>query len=276
MTLAELLARIQEVCPLPATSQRVVQLAQDPKARIEQLASVIATDPALASEVMRIANSAAFGRARQISELETAVVLIGMVEIQRMAAAMAMLAAFRTKDELTFNFHDKAVLAGSIARALAPRFGVADKSQAFLCGLLTEIGAMACAAVDSEMYLRLWRAAAGDATAREAAELERYGATSQQVGGQLLRRNSLPESVAIAVESDPTAADATPLVRLTGFSRRAAALVVAKAQANDTKSLGEALEPLRGPMNITVPVEELAQACVEASTTALTAMRKTR
>jgi HD-like signal output (HDOD) protein len=54
----------------------VVQLAQDPKARIEQLAAIIATDPALAAGVMRIANSAAFGRARQVSELETAVVLI--------------------------------------------------------------------------------------------------------------------------------------------------------------------------------------------------------
>jgi hypothetical protein len=95
---------------------------------------------------------------------------------------MAMLAAFRSKHELTFNFHDKAVLAGSISRALAPRFGVMDKSQAFLCGLLTEIGAMACAAVDSEEYLRLWRAAAEDPAARSAAEVERYGATSEKVG----------------------------------------------------------------------------------------------
>jgi HD-like signal output (HDOD) protein len=276
MNVAELLERIQEVCPLPATSQRVVQLAQDPKARIEQLASVIATDPALASEVMRIANSAAFGRARQVSELETAVVLIGMTEIHRMAAAMAMLATFRSKHELTFNFHDKAVLAGSIARALAPRFGVTDKSQAFLCGLLTEIGAMACAAVDAEEYLRLWRAAAGDPAARSAAEVERYGAPSEQVGGQLLRRNALPDSVAVAVESDPLAPDASPLVRLTGFSRRAAAAVVSKSHANDLKSLAEALDALRAPLNISVPVEELTQACIEASGTALTAMRRAR
>jgi HD-like signal output (HDOD) protein len=276
MTLLELLARIQEVCPLPATSQRVTQLAADPKARIEQLAGLIATDPALASEVMRIANSAAFGRSRQVSELETAVVMIGMSEIQRMAAAMAMLAAFRTKDELTFNFHDKAVLAGSLARALATRAGVVDKSQAFLCGLLSEIGAMACAAVDSEAYLRLWRAAGEDVAARAVAELERYGATSEQVGGQLLRRNDLPENVAVAVESDPTADNATPIVRLTGFCRRAASLVVATAHATDPSVRTAALDGLRLAVSLPVPTDELVQACLEASSTALTAMRRAR
>jgi HD-like signal output (HDOD) protein len=276
MTLAELLAKIQEVCPLPATAQRVAQLAQDPKARLEQLAQLIATDPALASEVMRMANSAAYGRARQISELEKAVVLIGMSEIQRMAAAMAMLAAFRTKDELTFNFHDKAVLAGSLARSIAPRIGLADRSEAFLCGLLSEIGAMACAAVDSETYLRLWTAAGDGADAREVAEIERYGATSRHVGGQLLRRNDLPERVAIAIESNPSAADATPLTSLTGFVRRAAALVVATAHSGNSTALSQGLDALRTIMRINLPTDELTQTCVDASGTALSAMRRAR
>ena len=42
MNVAELLARIQAVCPLPATSQRVVQLAQDPAFREIVLDRVLA------------------------------------------------------------------------------------------------------------------------------------------------------------------------------------------------------------------------------------------
>lgn len=135
---------------------------------------------------------------------------------------------------------------------------------------------MACAAVDSEAYLRLWRAAGTDVEARAAAEVERYGATSQQVGGQLLRRNDLPENVAVAIESDPTSKAATPIVRLTGFCRRAASLIVATAHASDPTILKTALDALRVAVSIPIPTEDLAQACVEASTTALSAMRRAR
>src|SRR5260221_942237 len=228
-----LLDRIQAVCPLPSTAARVAQLSGDPKTRIDQIASILATDPALAAEVMRIANSAAFGRSRQVSELEQAVLLIGAAQIHDMALAMGMLAAFRTKDELALSFHDRAVVAGSIARSLAGKLGVADKSEAFVCGLLSEIGAMACAVVDATDYYRLWQEAGGDGEMRGTLERERYAGTSREHGGKLLRRNGLPEAVARAVETDPARADAAPRGRLTGFVRRAAAGIIGVPKSGD-------------------------------------------
>ena len=276
MTPGELLSRIQEVCPLPATAQRVAQLASDPKAKVEQVATVLATDPALAAEVMRIANGAGFGRTRQVSELAQAVLLIGLVEIQRMAAAMAMLATFRTKHELTFNFHDKAVLAGSVARSLATSLGVPDRGEAFLCGLLSEIGAMACAAVDAEGYLGIWQATRSDPAQREAAEMERYGAPSRVIAAGLLRRNDLPEKVALAIEGTPGAADATPLSRLTVLSRRAAAAMVDTKPSGDATAIGAALGALREELAVPLPADDLVRICLEAAGTALSALRRSR
>ncbi len=273
MSVAELVQRVQEVCPLPATASRVAELARDENTPIARIAEVIATDPALAAQLMRLANSAAFGRPRGVSELEQAVLLIGLDGIQRMAAAMAMLVAFHTKNELSFHFHDRAVLAGSIARVLGSKLPDVDPNVAFLCGLLSEIGAMACAAIDTEEYHRICEAAT-DLEDREARETVRYGGTSRQIGAELLRRNSLPELVAKAVESDPTAPHATSLERLTGFVRRAADAV--RTSRGNKDVLAVALDSIRTTTALPLPLDQLLDACIRAATAALSALRQNR
>lgn len=276
VNVSELLDKISEVCPLPATAQRVAQLAGDPKTRLEQIAAVLATDPALTAEVMRIANSAAFGRSRQIAELEQAVLLIGAAQIHDMALAMGMLAAFRTKAELSFNFHDRAVVAGSIARNLADKVGIADKSEMFVCGLLSEIGAMACAVVDSKEYLRIWQQASGDLARREELERASYAATSREIGGKLLRKNGLPESVARAIEADPTNPAAGSRERLTGFARRASAAILDAGKSGDRTLLAERIGVLRDEMRLSTPAEEIFETCLQAAGSALAALRQAR
>lgn len=272
----ELLSNIQEVCPLPAAAQRVAQLCADPKARIEQIAEVVATDPSLAAVTMRIANSSVFGRTRAVMQLEEAVVMIGLSELQSMAMAMALLAAFHGKSELTFNFHDRSVLAGSIAKAVAAKEGKPPRREAFLCGLLSEIGAMACAAVDSEEYRKIWEKAGSDPAVRETLELERYEASSQRIGAELLRRTGLPDVIASAIETDPTSPDATALGRLTAFARFASRAVLRAAKEHDRAALAEQLAEQRDTCQITTPAEQLAEICVQAAGVAVQAIRKAR
>src|SRR5262245_15186675 len=93
----ELLEKISEVCPVPTTISRVIESADTPRSHIHQLAQAIAVDPALAADTMRIANSPAFGFSGRVRDLEHAVGIVGLGEIRDMAAAMAMLAAFRSK-----------------------------------------------------------------------------------------------------------------------------------------------------------------------------------
>src|ERR1041384_1073083 len=96
--LASLLDRVAAVSPLPATSHRILALCQSENVSIPDLAKVVATDPALAAAVLRIANSAAYG-GRNIDKLDVAMMRIGLRELRDMAAAMSLLAAFRSQAE---------------------------------------------------------------------------------------------------------------------------------------------------------------------------------
>src|SRR5579883_1011709 len=146
----ELLDRVVDICPFPATAQRLMALVNDDTASIEAIAGAVQLDPALATQVLRMANSAAFRHAGAgaTRDLRQALVTIGLEELRIMAGAMALLATFATRDELSLDLHRTSAVSGSIADAIAPPGPGLARSLPFICGLLCEVGALACLAVD--------------------------------------------------------------------------------------------------------------------------------
>jgi HD-like signal output (HDOD) protein len=221
LSIDALLDRVVEVCPLSATTQRVLALTSGDTASIPEVARVISTDPALAAAVLSVANSAAYGMGK-VDRLEVAVMRLGLRELHNLAAAMALFAAFRSKAELSLQLHELCVASGSLAHRLAKETRLAQPGGAFVCGLLSEIGAMACLVFDGKPYVDLFRGSGADIDLRVARETERYGASSFVIGRRFLERNSLPESVCQAVGSDLTApAEWEPLAKMTLLARHA-------------------------------------------------------
>jgi HD-like signal output (HDOD) protein len=274
--LLALIEKIQEVCPVPATAQRLVMACNREDAQLAEIAQIIAADAALTAELMKIANSSAFGMPRTVSTLEHAVAMLGLNEVRSMASAMAMLAAFRTQGETLLKLHDVPVLAGAIARAAAGQVGYRDRATAFLCGLLCEVGALACVAADGAGYVPLFKEADGDFQAREALEQARYGVTTREIGAELLRRNGLPEPVAVAVAWALGTPASSPLEPLTAFSRRAAPLLVQAGKRNEASSLAESLGALAQASGLALDGAAAAELCVQAAGVALSSLRQAR
>lgn len=267
-----------EVCPLPKTSGRLLELTRSDRASIPDVAKVIVTDPALASSVLRIANSAAYG-GRNIDTLEAAVMRIGLKELHDMAAAMSLFAAFRNRGELLVAFHDRAVVSGAVSHRLAKAFAVAQPSVAFTCGLLSEIGAMACLSVEGKEYTELYRSVEHSPLERCAKERERYGASSYYIGGRFLARNHLPENIsaAVATEVDADLEGLGDLPRLSLLSRLSAAIMLKAGKSGNRAEALESLEALpealRGPGITSMRLFEL---CLEAGATAEQTLRMGR
>lgn len=275
--LQALLDQIGEVCPIPAAATRVMSIADNPRSHIHQVAGAIAVDPALAAETMRIANSPAFGMSGRVRDLEHAVNIIGLGEIRDMAAAMAMLAAFRSETELGPELHETCVLTGALARRLAKDLPNVSRSEAFLCGLLSEVGAMACLSVDGHGYTELWHGCEGEPIARALLEHERYGACSYQIGGRLLSRNKLPEDVCAAVgtPNDSNPADWSMLARLTVYARVTAPKVVQAIRNEALNDLPLVLSQAAGACGLPATPDQLVQAAIDAGVNAEQALRQT-
>ncbi|MBM4375164.1 MAG: HDOD domain-containing protein [Deltaproteobacteria bacterium] len=245
---AALLEAVQDVCPVPAAAQRVLQLTSDANCDIRKVAEAIAGDPALAAEAMKVANSALYRRGKPVDTLGQAIVTLGLTQVRDMASALAMMAAFSSEQERSVHFHTSSVLAGTLAGMLAPELK-GDAGAAFLSGLLSEVGAMACVAIDGERFTALYDEANLDWEKRAELEQRRYGAASWRIGGRLLERNQLPPHICAAVRShyaDEDAASHSLLQRLTQFGRVAALEIMLVPDGVAVESVGPKLVELAG------------------------------
>jgi HD-like signal output (HDOD) protein len=285
----QMLDRVVDICPFPATAQRLMALVNDDRAPLEAIAAAVQCDPALATQVLRVANSAAFRLpgVDAVRDLRQALVVLGLGELRMMAGAMALLATFATRDELSLDLHRTSAVSGAIAEAIAPMSDGAARSLPFICGLLCEVGALACLAVDGPGYVDLWqRAVNGHAGSwspdlsgrRDALETRRYGITTRTIGARLLRRHQLPPEIALAIEAAPEPSPNLPLIhRATAFARIATLLVVGPLSSRDSVVLTAQIGDLA---RLTSLVEfepaDVARRCILAATTMERTLRASR
>ncbi|HXN32280.1 MAG TPA: HDOD domain-containing protein [Polyangiaceae bacterium] len=284
-----LLDRVVDICPFPATAQRLMILVNDEGAPIDAIASAVQCDPALATQVLRVANSAAFRPAGSdaVRDLRQGLVTVGLGELRMMAGAMALLATFATRDELSLDLHRTSAVSGSIAEAIVPLGPGVTRSLPYLCGLLCEVGALACLAVDGPGYVELWQRTVNSnggrwspeaVTGREALEIKRYGIASRTIAARLLRRHHLPPEIASAIETAPGSSPTVPLFhRATAFARIATLLVVEALRTRDSAALKEQIgEVARITSLVELDVDELARRCLLAATTMEKTLRAAR
>jgi HD-like signal output (HDOD) protein len=277
------LDKVMDLCPFPATALRIIALTSKTDVNASEVVEALACDPAMTVEVLRVANSAGYARSRKIDDLQQAVMTVGLAGLRNLATAIGMMGAFRSKEEASLELHATSVLSGAIAANLMVRIDKSLKSSAFLCGLLCEVGALTCLAVDGPRYMKLWNCALlsgphwslSGIERREDMEKERYGATSREIGACLMRRYLLPEDLALAVESGGTLVPPGPLPRVTIFARVATPLVV-DGFRNEIDTSAE-LREIGVRSGITeVDPDDLLEICRVAAEAAERSLRKTR
>jgi HD-like signal output (HDOD) protein len=284
----QLLDQVMDICPFPATAQRLMSLTQDDSAPIDAIAIAVASDPALATQVLRVANSAVFrpSGAAPVRELKVALVSIGIGTLRTMAGAMALLASFATRDELSIDLQGTSAVSGSIAAIVTQRVPGILPSLPFLCGLLCEVGALACLAIDGTAYVKLWRRtvetkgpwSSAAVSARDELEVKRYGATTRSIGGKLLRRHLLPTELAAAIEADTRLAPDAPLLhRATAFARLATPRAVAARAKSDPSILSASISDIaKWTSLVDLDTAEIARRCDAAAAQAERALRAAR
>ncbi|HEX5660584.1 MAG TPA: HDOD domain-containing protein [Polyangiales bacterium] len=238
-----LLDRALEHGSLPESTQKLLELTRRDDAEVGPVVDALALNPGLAAAVLRVANSPLYGQQRAISDLKRAVGLIGMQELHDIVAGTAMMAAFSTADPLSQKMQGTAVLSASVARVLAVKLklNAASASAAYLSGLMCELGALACLALDPE-FPELY-GHADNARARFDVEVSRYGGSTPDIGGRILKASSLPTEVSDAVGTTGLEPGLhTPsLGRVVAFARLAANVLLSAAEHGDAAKLREEL-----------------------------------
>jgi HD-like signal output (HDOD) protein len=141
---AEALKKVTSIAALPEITAKIVTTVEDPKSTAASLHKIVAHDPALATRILKVVNSAFYGLPGQIGSVERAIVLLGLNAIKNIAVAASLGQLFRGV-KLTDKFSAKdlwthCIAVGVTARELARQMKVPIADEAFLAGLIHDTG----------------------------------------------------------------------------------------------------------------------------------------
>ena len=185
---------------LPAIAIEVIELVSQPDVGIKRIAQTIQHDPALSSKILKTVNSSFYGQPKTISSVSQAIVVLGLETVRTLALGFSLVSNLRHGggegfDHLTF--WKRSLYSAVAARAIAKTAGVAQEEEAFLGGLLQDLGMLAMAPVLGELYTELIRSAEGDFRKLFRLENETLETNHAEVGAALAESWRLP---AILVE----------------------------------------------------------------------------
>jgi putative nucleotidyltransferase with HDIG domain len=192
-----------ELEALPVVAQRVLAIVRDERTTVGAIATLLGTDQALASAVLRHANSAQAMPNRRIANLREAVTRIGqrrLSEVLVRACAGPMLdrglPPYALPRKVAWRH---AATASAAARGLALLLQAGGGEEASVAGLLHDVGKVVLTSVVPEAAAKAVSIARSRRIPVWQAEVQVFGFHHGVVGAALLRSWGLPEAVADAV-----------------------------------------------------------------------------
>lgn len=213
----------------PDVCLKINQLAADPEARLDAIATVLLRDPNLTARVLKLANSASYGLMSRVDTVARAVTVLGLAEIQKLVVTVSAVQNFSRLAASITNmntFWRHAVYTGFLAQAIARRAGVLHPERLFVAGTLHDIGTLLINRHFPEIAEHTISEAAGDEDRLFRAEQRDIGFDHAFLGGLMLADWALPPALCEAVRwhHQPHRARLAPL--------EAAILMVADGIAN--------------------------------------------
>ncbi len=210
-------ARVRQVATLPEAALRVARIAEDPESTPQALSEAFEGDPALCAQLLKVANSAFYGMRSEVITVEHAAVVLGRRAVRSVALAASLAQITRAESIhdrfLPSNLWRHSLGTAATCRVLAGETGTTDPEEAFVAGLIHDVGLLVELQDDRPRFAGMLDALGFDDEARPLGELleverEWLGAAHPDFGASLCESWGLPArlSLAVAFHHDPLAA----------------------------------------------------------------------
>jgi diguanylate cyclase (GGDEF)-like protein len=204
-------------CPslpsLPAVAVRVLELTQDPDVKLTEIAAAIQNDQALASKILRTVNSSYYGLRKGCSTISHALVLLGLNPVKTLALGFSLVGTLKHGIQDPFDhvrYWRRGLYTAVGAKGLATAARFAEPEEAFLAGLMQDVGMIALYNALGEDYLKILQSAGPDHRRLAAAETDALELNHAEVGAALCKRWKLPQTLVKPIRFHERPAQAPP------------------------------------------------------------------
>lgn len=190
------LDRLPKLSPL--ITQLLAQLSRR-NCEVQDLAQTVERDPVLSGQILRLANSAIFGRLRPVASVRHAVAMVGIGAMRKFALGSSISNLFsRTKLAANFSirrFNVHSVATATLVELLAEELPFESSGDAFLAGLLHDIGKLLIAVSLPQQYDDILALTAVNGATLIEAERDVLGIDHAELSGLAISRWELSEAI---------------------------------------------------------------------------------
>lgn len=199
--LKRLFSRISDISNLAIGAQQIVRLSRGPS-NLEALQELIQTDPSLVAQILRRINSPYYHLDAEVHDLTVAARLLGFREFSNMAFTVYLSRMF-TPPMVFGTFSMSGLWGHSVATAAAAQLisrvcGCAAPADAFMAGLLHDIGLLLCCRHMRRRFIQVVDRIGGP-TATPLIERQVYSFDHTQLGAHVARTWEFPEPFVDAI-----------------------------------------------------------------------------
>lgn len=202
--LQQLVSGMTSLPSLPVVYRKLTEALQSEHSSVTDIGRLIEQDIGLATKILQLANSSYFGLCRQISSPAEAANLLGMDVLRGLVLANGVFSQFDEELVMKMSLHnmiDRSLAVANAAKQIVKLEQGSDitADQAFLGGMMHDIGSLILATNASEKYLETLRYAADNDISIVEAEYLMFGTSHAEVGAYMLGLWGIDEVVVAAV-----------------------------------------------------------------------------
>ncbi len=187
---------------LPQVMVKLIKACNSDQTNIEELAQIISIDPGLTSKLIQIIGSPYINLPKEVNNIKTAVVYLGMDTIRNIAISTSAMHFFKiAKSVPEFNiniFWYHSYKCGVLARKIAEEENLANSDEFFLAGLLHDIGRLVLLENFPDEYQQILKTYSTENQIL-AAELEEFDTDTAQISAWIFKQWDLNPLLADAV-----------------------------------------------------------------------------
>lgn len=134
----QVVAEFKDIPPMPNVMVKALSVIKNPATGIAELAKIMQVDQAISTKTLSLVNSAFYGFRQQITSIQKALVVLGMMKAKNIIMSLALKQMMTAQGSRELWEHS--IKCAVAAELLAKEFKVINPDDAFVIGFLHDIG----------------------------------------------------------------------------------------------------------------------------------------
>lgn len=203
ISLEKMISLVEDIPTLPHVVTRIIQLTQDPNSTVTDIEREVLKDQSLTAKVLKLANSAFYSYPRRISTISQATVLLGFETIKSITLTASVgnmlskeLTGYALEEEILLK---QSQICGMISRTIAKKIKYKKFENAYVAGLLRDIGKLVLNHYMTEQYEQVIKKVQEEKVTFLESEEAILGFNHAEVGAKIAEKWNLPYELVEAI-----------------------------------------------------------------------------